>query len=229
MIEELGVLLDDFPGAANQTRCFLHILNLVVKSIIKQFDLPKAVSNAPAAPLDEASMELLELAGDLILEEKQSRDEGEDDEDDDNEEGWVDERKSMPEWEREELDESVQPVRLLLTKVSLALNIVVYSHRDQSTQLRKTAFAIKNSTTIILPRWYEIVKDFKLNERIMPRDVATRWNSTYDMLVFAVEYRKALDLITSERDMKLRSYEMTQEEWEIATQLCEVLKVRKFF
>ena len=34
MIEELTNLLDDFPGPANQMQCFLHILNLMVKSII---------------------------------------------------------------------------------------------------------------------------------------------------------------------------------------------------
>jgi len=34
MIAELENLLDEFPGAANQTRCFTHILNLVVKSIL---------------------------------------------------------------------------------------------------------------------------------------------------------------------------------------------------
>jgi len=115
MIEELADLLDDFPGAANQTRCFLHILNLVVKSIIKQFDLPKAQADGI---IDEATKELLALAGDIDLEEEQTRDDGKDDEDDnDNEEGWVDERQSMAEWEKDELDESVQPVRLLLTKV----------------------------------------------------------------------------------------------------------------
>ena len=41
MVETLEVLIKDFPGAANQTCCFLHILKLVVKSILKQFDLPK--------------------------------------------------------------------------------------------------------------------------------------------------------------------------------------------
>jgi hypothetical protein len=80
-----------------------------------------------------------------------------------------------------------------------------------------------------LPRWHEIVQELKYNDRIMPRDVATRWNSTFDMLVFAIEYRKALDMITSEREMKLRSYELTQEEWDIATHLCEVLKVCHIF
>ncbi len=115
MIEELANLLDDFPGAANQTRCFLHILNLMVKSIIKQFDLPKAQANGI---LDEATKELLALTGDIALEEEQTCDIRKDDEDDDNEEGWIDECERMSEWERDELDESVRPVRLLLIKVS---------------------------------------------------------------------------------------------------------------
>ena len=41
MIDELKHMLDGFPGAKHQTRCFLHILNLVVKSIIKLFDALK--------------------------------------------------------------------------------------------------------------------------------------------------------------------------------------------
>ena len=117
MIEELTGLLDHFPGKANQTHCFLHILNLIAKSIIKQFDLPKAMSESNEF-LDEATNELLELAGDIALEEQQSHDGDKDDEEDDNEDGWVDEHELLPVWERQELDASVQPVRLLLTKIS---------------------------------------------------------------------------------------------------------------
>ena len=40
MVEEMAGLLENFPGAANQTRCFLHILNLTAKSILHQFEIP---------------------------------------------------------------------------------------------------------------------------------------------------------------------------------------------
>jgi len=58
---------------------------------------------------------------------------------------------------------------------------------------------------------------------MMPRDVATRWNSTYNMLVFALEYRKAIDEISVDRDM--RKYELSEDEWDLARQLCDVLAV----
>jgi hypothetical protein len=38
MIEHLANLIETFPGAANQTRCFMHILNLVAKSVLHQFE-----------------------------------------------------------------------------------------------------------------------------------------------------------------------------------------------
>jgi hypothetical protein len=103
------------------------------------------------------------------------------------------------------------------------------------SQLRKLAFAIKNSTTIILPEWFSILqkhidaseKDNKtpLSIRMMPRDVVTRWNSTFDMLEFALLYRKPLDDLTNDREMKLRSYELSEEEWIIVEQLAGILKV----
>jgi len=123
MIEELANLLDDFPGPANQTRCFLHILNLVVKSIIRQFDLPKSKKTSDDRDeddpmLDEATIELLKLAGDIDLEEQITASASDDEAADDEEEGWVDEHEDMTEDELKELAASVQPVQLLLTKVT---------------------------------------------------------------------------------------------------------------
>ena len=46
------------------------------------------------------------------------------------------------------------------------------------------------------------------------------------MLKFSIEYCRAIDAITAERTMKLRDYELGREEWKVAEELCEVLKVR---
>jgi hypothetical protein len=60
---------------------------------------------------------------------------------------------------------------------------------------------------------------------MMPRDVSTRWNSTYDMVEFALEYRAALNTMTADRDMNLRQFELSKKEWGMATELCEALRV----
>ena len=64
---------------------------------------------------------------------------------------------------------------------------------------------------------------------MMPRDVSTRWNSTFDMVQFAIEYHEPLNDLTGCWAMKLRDYELTEEEWKIAEQLSGVLDVSTVF
>jgi hypothetical protein len=87
-------------------------------------------------------------------------------------------------------------------------------------KLRKLAYAVKNSTTLLLPKWFSILKDLNVSECMMPRDVTTRWNSTFDMLNFAIQYQKAIQIITSNLDFNLRQYELSREEWKIAVLFC---------
>ena len=61
--------------------------------------------------------------------------------------------------------------------------------------------------------------------RLIPRDVKTRWNSTYDMLNVAMEYRKVIDNITANKSLKLRQYELDEDGWEVIGDLLRVLKV----
>lgn len=63
-------------------------------------------------------------------------------------------------------------------------------------------------------------------EKLLPRDVKTRWNSTYEMLRVAIEYRAAVDMLCMNKNNNLRSYELTPQEWKTAKQLRHVLKVR---
>ena len=64
-----------------------------------------------------------------------------------------------------------------------------------------------------------------LGVRMMPRDVSTRWNSTFDMLDFAVTYRRALESLTGTLWMGLRDYELSDDDWDIAKDLQDILEV----
>lgn len=119
MIEVLEELLPEFPGASNQTRCFTHILNLVAKSILRQFDAKKKASTADEDPIDALARELDDAMG-TLLDDDQPEDDGEDDED-----GLGNERAGMSATEIAELEESLGPVRALLTKVSFLLSLAL--------------------------------------------------------------------------------------------------------
>jgi hypothetical protein len=70
MVEELKDLLEIFPGESNRTWCFNHIVNLIVKSVIQQFDIPKAKGNES---FDDVLWELMVSAEDLDKEELATR------------------------------------------------------------------------------------------------------------------------------------------------------------
>jgi hypothetical protein len=117
MIDTLSTIVDGFPGAANQTRCFAHTISIAAKSILKQFDIPKA---KPGAVLDKAAQALADLARDLESEERTEQETwetGDDEEDDQPLDTWVDLHEGRTEEEVNQLNESTQPVRMMLIKV----------------------------------------------------------------------------------------------------------------
>ena len=78
---------------------------------------------------------------------------------------------------------------------------------------------------IVLLEWNSTLEKLELRLHMMPRDVSTHWNSTYNMLDFTLQYNVAIDLITGDRDMKMRDLELDAREWKLAGQLHDTLKV----
>ena len=118
MIEHLAALIETFPGTANQTCCFAHILNLVAKSVLRQFEAPKkgkVVDVEIAADVDDMDVDASDKGSN---ESSDECDDGEDDDDDDDEEGLPDELDALSMEEMTRLKDSVKPIRLVLTKVS---------------------------------------------------------------------------------------------------------------
>ena len=66
MISKLRKLLSNFPGQVNQTCCFTHIINLVVKSLMKLFEVKK---KSQEDILTEAEQDLQCLANNINTED----------------------------------------------------------------------------------------------------------------------------------------------------------------
>jgi hypothetical protein len=116
LVAELADRVAHFAGDTNRTRCFLHIVNLVVKSLIHEFDASKSKANGSVSSGDK---ELDELTRDIDIEDTRTADEDPNKGIDnvDNDEGWVDELQLLEEEEREQLTESIRPLKLVLVKV----------------------------------------------------------------------------------------------------------------
>ncbi|KAG2029753.1 hypothetical protein BDR03DRAFT_823117, partial [Suillus americanus] len=121
----------------------------------------------------QAIAEEIEVEDEATIAKNGDSDPNADDVDDTN--GWTDEVGNMTEKEQEELEENIHLIRFVLVKV------------------RKLVYKIVHSSTFLLPEWKQKLIDLKLPVRVMPRNVSTRWNSTFDMLEFAIRYQQALD------------------------------------
>ena len=136
MIESLTNIISHFPGAANCARCTAHIVNLVSKIILQQFDARKKTkgpkkksekaddkvnsTNTNNEPTNNAELEnendLSTFADDLDREEQDVAD----DEDDDMSKNIAADLEEIEEAMKEEIAEvakKVKPIRLVLFKV----------------------------------------------------------------------------------------------------------------
>lgn len=157
MIAHLADLLAEFPGEANRTRCFTHILNLVARSIMRQFDAPKTSTTSARSDWDEGGGNLADALADLERELEDEDDvemgdvgdgEGIDGED------LPDGREGMSEEEIKELEESVKPVRRILTKVCHT------HHALSSITLLQTSTKFFSISLVVFP--YPFYSSFNL-------------------------------------------------------------------
>ncbi|KAJ3832199.1 hypothetical protein F5878DRAFT_500027, partial [Lentinula raphanica] len=87
-------------------------------------------------------------------------------------EGFVNVLNKLTAAEKETWQREVAPIRSALYKT------------------RQISFKIIYSTTDLLPKWREHIGKTKFKGQVLPRDVATRWNSTYDMLAAFLEMKE---------------------------------------
>jgi hypothetical protein len=163
----------------------------------------------------------------LVADEDQADDEMSVCDDDDNVEGDDDDEDRLAAEEVDNPDDNINELDALPEGDRDKILAETAAVCATVSKLRNLPFAIINSTTLALPVWRRICKTHKLKSKLIPRDVVTRWNSTYDLLVFALRYRVAIDAITADKKLKLRKYELYDIDWVIVDDLTVVLEQYK--
>lgn len=135
MVARLAEVLPAFDGEASRVRCFAHIINLVVKSILQVFEAPKGRKGRTGGAIDEGSEDegegpvRIEVGENIQNTEAVETLESEDDNeegDDDKVRGWHDERATMTKEKRKGLNARVQPIKSMLGKVRHFCIVQVY-------------------------------------------------------------------------------------------------------
>jgi hypothetical protein len=118
----LAEFVPGFEGEVGHTRCFLHVVNLVAKSLIHQFDVHGSQTEVDKEQqpevTDEADVEGTpsDDAADLDESEDTTADGGD---------GFVDEVEKLGEGEKELHIHTIRPVKAILVKIStLAENLM---------------------------------------------------------------------------------------------------------
>ena len=114
MIQELAYCVPTFASAASQIHCFFHVVNLVTKSLIRQFDVQKRDADTALNIHVETDAYEEEDEDENITADK---DKDEEVAEPDNPDEWIDELEHLSEEEREALEVDIRPVKLALVKV----------------------------------------------------------------------------------------------------------------
>ena len=133
MVEALATIMSHFSGEANRARCLAHIVNLVAKRILRQFDIPRKEKNNKKDLHDD----ILDTADkkiavdededdneEVFYKEEREMDDGDNEDDEDGErlQRDADIMEEVMEGEIDGVVRKVKPVRQGLFKVSLVFS-----------------------------------------------------------------------------------------------------------
>ena len=119
MVTELADLVAHFGGKSMCMRCFLHVINLVVKTVIKVFNLPKKEGDKGWEILEHKLKTLEETDLEEYLTQTEMGADTDRDLEDDNMNEWINELEFLTDEELAELDDYLKPLHMMLAKVSV--------------------------------------------------------------------------------------------------------------
>ncbi|KAF9066256.1 hypothetical protein BDP27DRAFT_1153444, partial [Rhodocollybia butyracea] len=94
---------------------------------------------------------------------------------------------------------------------------------------RKISYKIISSPTLLLPKWREQLANTPFQGGILPCDVSTRWNSTYDMLGAFLEMRGPVTEFLDCSSNGMLEYVFEDKEWAVIEGLVSAFKDATLF
>ncbi|KNE98176.1 hypothetical protein PSTG_08443 [Puccinia striiformis f. sp. tritici PST-78] len=221
MIEELAKLYwKRFEGEPHWIRCFAHILNLIVKAILRPFGRAKKASGSgeiEESDGEEAAEELVDTfqTGQATA-DSDSDDGGDEDEDEaggNDGELVVDDELTLE--DLQDLEDEAED-HDVYTSTSCRRSLAKF--RAIASKLKKSP----NSKA----RFIEICQDSQCQKpHNIERDVPTRWNSTYKQLASIVRCKDALIIWQRDKQMGTnRNIHINQGDLDLAQDLVQVLQ-----
>ncbi|EJD48352.1 hATC-domain-containing protein [Auricularia subglabra TFB-10046 SS5] len=239
MVRSLQRTLPDFEGEDVHGNCIAHILNLIAKAITAPFGrrFPKSSAEGEgdvqdaerrdaeggntedaveAEEPDEELDEEIEKDEEFELPDYANNDGAhyEDEEDNfDAEEDFSDLLYAADDEPGAE-DETVEAAQL--ARAAAVVGRVL-------SKIRKLSIKVLHSSTSLRPIWFAVVKELHLPPRSLPRDMDNRWNSTFLLVQFVLQYKLAVDAFTKSK-VVLKPFTLRQPDWTLLDQLSTLLK-----
>lgn len=160
-------------------------------------------------------------------EDEDKDDGGDGEEDEDDPDDGIDELEELGAESEVKFIQDTKAIREMIDKVCACFlhPILLFTF----PQVCLLAFVIIHLSTKLLPSWRSLCIQQKRKPCLIPCDVVTQWNSTYNMLRLTLNYRAPIDAIMADKSLKLRKYELDDIHWKIVGDLVSVLEVMLLF
>ncbi|EAU88633.2 hypothetical protein CC1G_01006 [Coprinopsis cinerea okayama7 len=236
LVTELKRLVPTFCGSKYRIRCFAHVINLVAKAMLAPFS-GKATTTIPledTSALDTMLAGLEDAEGEGLFGDEDDESESElEDAGSDDEARIVevpDDDEVAPEVASFDDDMLMEVEKAADVDVSLPALSLADAKAGQIvlTKLRKLAIKIFHSPTIN-EELRKACKQHNVKYRRIVRDVATRWNSTTEVIKSALDLKEPLNQLVVQTQfnkaggVRLQRFSLDNTEWEILKQLGPML------
>lgn len=117
----------------------------------------------------------------------------------------------------------------LFPKVRISLSLCIYSY-NCNTKVAGLATRVNDSGTLKAIFDSRVTENPTLegDKRALDRRVPTRWNSEGECLDAHIHFRSVIESMTSTTELRLQSYKLTDDQWNLSYDVSEVLEVRNF-